>query len=187
MYVSQSYGLKCLSSPSKVLAWILRTSALRLEEVVQEVSVEPRPPQPCRSCWTDFVNAEPAAMPEKEPAAPSPCRFIKQLQPQVSDGEPRPSLSAQKTSRSPGPAPASSNRPPRSCLALPVLAPSVMLRHLLPPLQLEPNSLASTPVIPSLRFPRCPASPPWRPPSPLAISLPPCPSQRRTQMNPSAL
>lgn len=154
--------------------------------MVPEVSVEPRPPQPCRSCWTDFVNAELVAMHETEPAALSPCRFIKRPQPQVSDEGHRPSLSVQKTTRSPGPAPASSNRPPRSCLVLPVLAPSAMFRHLLPPLQLQQNSLTSTLVIPSLQFPRCPASPPWRPPSPLAISLPLCPSQRRTQKNPCA-
>lgn len=162
------------------------TRALRPEGLEPEVSVEPLPPRLCLSCWTDFVSAGLAAMQKTEQAAPSPCRFIKQPQPRLSDGEPRPSLSALKTSSRPGPDPASSNRPPRSCLAPPALAQSVTLRHLLPPPQLELNPLASTQVIPSLHFPRCHASPPWRPPSPLAINPPPCPSQRRTQRIPAA-
>lgn len=160
------------------------TTALRPE--VSELPVELRPPQLCPSCWTDSVNAEPAAMQATEPAAPSPCPFIKQPRPPVSDEEPRRSLSVQRTARSPGPAPASLSRRPRSCLVLPALAPSATLRRPPPPPQLEPNSPGSTRVIPSVRFPRCHASPPWRPPSPLAITLPPCPSRRRTQSKPSA-
>lgn len=136
------------------------TMALRQEVGVPEVPVEPRPLQPCLSCWTDSVNAELAATQEKEPAAPSPCQFIKQPRPRLSGEEPQPSPSVQVTSRSPGLAPASSNRPRHSCLELPALALSVKPRHLLPSLHLEPNSLASTQVIPSLRFPHCLTSPP---------------------------
>lgn len=188
MYVSLSFRLLWwmdIFCPSTVLVWILMMRALRLE--VLEALVEPRPPQPCLSCWTDFANVELAAMQEMKLAALSPCRFIKQPRPQLSDEEPRPSLSVQRTSRSLGRARASSSRPLRSCLVLPVLAPSVTLRHLLPPPQLEPNSPASTRAIPSPQFPRCHASPPWRLPSPLAIAHPPCLSQRRTLSSPFTL
>lgn len=162
-----------------VPAWILMMKVLRLAG--PEVPVALRPPRLCPSCWTGFVNAEPAVMQVKTRAAPSPCPSIKQPQPQRSDEEPPPSPSAPATSRSPGPAPASSNRPLRSCLALPALAPSVTLRHRPPPLQ--PNCPASARVTPLCLFPRCHTSPP----SPPAIARPPCPFQRRTQSNPSAL
>lgn len=160
--------MKCLFSPSAAPVWTLMTRALR--QAVPEVPVGPRPPRLCPSCWTDSVNAEPAATQQKEPAAPSLCRCIRRPQPPPSDAEPRRSLSVRVTSRSRGPAPASSNRPLRSCLAPPALAPSQMLRQLLRPPPLQPNCPASAPVIPSLRCPRCHASPPCRRPSPLAIS-----------------
>lgn len=153
------------------------TRARRLEALA---SLAPRPPRPSPSYWTDSVNVEPAAKRAEMQAAPSPCRFIKQQQPRLSDEERRPSPLAPRTSRSPGRALASSNRPLHSCPVLPALVLSATLRRLLPPLQLDPNCLASAPVI---RFPRCHGSPPWRPPSLRAIAQPPCASQRRVQSN----
>lgn len=153
------------------------TRARRLEALA---SLEPRPPRPSPSYWTDSANVEPAAKWAEMQAAPSPCRFIKQQQPRLSDDERRPSRSAPRTSRSPGRAPASSNHPPRSCPVLPALVLSATLRRLLPPLLLDPDCLASAPAI---RFPRCHASPPWRPPSLRASAQPPCASRRRAQSN----
>lgn len=157
---------------------------LRLE--VPEASVEPRPPRPCPSCWTGFASVEPAVMPAMAPAAQCPCPFFKQPPHRLLGEEPQPCLSVLKTSRSLGPAPASSNPPRLFCHVPPALAPSLTLSHLLPPPHLEPNSPASAPVKPFPRFPHCRASRRWRHPSLLAITLPPCPSRRRTRRNPFA-
>lgn len=135
--------MKCVFCLSEVLALILMTRVLRLGELVPEVLVEPRPPQPCLSCWTVFGNAGQVATQRTEPAALYPCPFIKQPELRLSDEELQLCLLVLKTSRSPGPALASSNHPPLSCHVLPALAPSLTLRRLLAPLQLEPNSHAS--------------------------------------------
>lgn len=126
---------------SEALALILMTRAPRPGESVPEVSVEPRPPRPCPSCWTVFGNAEQVVMRRMEPAALCLCPFIKQPEPRLSGEEPQPCLLVPKTSRSPGPALASSNRPPLSCHVLPARAPSLTLRRLP-----APDSLASVPV-----------------------------------------
>lgn len=139
------------------------------------------PPQPSLNYWMDSENAGLEEMPEKTPGAPSPCRCIQQPQPRLSGEEPPPSLWLQRTSRNLGRAPASSNRPRRSCLAPPAFAPSATLKHPPLPVHPEPNCPASARVTPCPRFPRCLASPPWRPRSLRAIGHPPRSFQRRNQ------
>lgn len=168
VYVSQTYGLvcglNCFFYHSLVLVWILMMRALRLEALLADLLVEPHPPQLCLNCWKDFVNAELAVMQEMKLAVLSLWRFIKQPAHRLSDGEPRPSLSVQKMSRSPDLVPASWNHPPHSCHVLPKLS-----------LQLEAKSLALTHVILSHRFPHCRTSPHLL----LIIMLLPSPSQRK--------
>lgn len=174
-------GEKCLST---VLAWILVMRDLQLE--IPEVLVEPPPPLLSQSYLTDFGNVELAAIQETMLGVLCPYRFIQQPQPQLSDVEPRLSLSDLRISRNPGQAPASSSRPRHSCHVQPVLAPLGTLRHLLT-LQPESNTLASTQVSHCVRFLLCPTTLPWRPQLPLTIGHPPWPFQRRNQSNPFSL
>lgn len=159
------------------LAWMMRD--LRWE--VPEVLVGRLPPQPSLNYWMDSENAGLEEMPEKTPGAPYPSRCTQQPRPQLSEGEPPPSLSLRRTSRNLGRAPASSNHPRHSCHVPPAFAPSATLEHLPPPLRLEPNCPASVRVTPCPRFPCCLPSPPWHPQSPRGIARPPRPSQRRNQ------
>lgn len=105
--------------------WILMMKALRLVESVQEVDqvlVEPPLHHACLSCWMAFVNADLVVAQGRELVVPSPCLSIRQPGPRLSDAEPQLFHWVQKTSRTPGRAPASSNLPPHSYPGLPVCA-----------------------------------------------------------------
>lgn len=156
------------------LAWMMRD----LRPEVPEVLDGHPPLQPSLNYWMDSENAGLEETPEKTLGAPSPCQCTQPPQPRPSEEEPRPSLWLQRPSRNPGQAPASSNRPRRSCPAPPAFAPSARLKRLSPPLHLKPNCPASVRATPCPRSPRCLTSPPWRPRSARANARPPWPSQR---------
>lgn len=158
-------------------AWMMRD----LRPEVPGVLDGHPPLQPSLNYWMDSESAGLEEMPETTLGAPSPCPCTQQLQPRLSEEEPRPSLSLQTPSRNLGQAPASSNRPRRSCLVPPAFAPSARLKRLSPPLHLKPNCPASLRATPCLHFPRCLGSPPWRPQSARANARPPWPSQRRNR------